>query len=535
MTFNLVDEPWIVVRMADGAAATVGLRELFHGAHRISRIHGDLATQDFAVLRVALAIYYRAVLEEASGDYDAVDIAALWNDGPPLHAIDRYLDQWHHRFDLFHPEHPFLQVADLHLASDEVRGLELLVSGSPGEGALFSMAQRLDYLDAATAARWLIHCHAFDYTGIKSGAVGDERVKGGRGYPIGVGWAGWLGGLIVEGDNVAETLFHNFVAPKEPDDRDAPIWELSPLTSAPRRASDAGPFGPLALFTWPIRRIRLFHSDRSVTGVLVCNGDPLDYWRQHTREPMSAWRLSDAQRKKQKSTTPVYMPAAHDKSRALWRGLGRLLPWGTDAPRDKAGDRLHLPPHTLNELSRRVALGLLPEDILIRTSGVGFEYGAQMSSYGELITDALEMHPTVTDPSSASHSAVRTALDRADGAARAVGNFSADLAVAAGGEREPAMSTARDRAYHLLEQDFGRWLPTVNNTNTEERLSIWTNHARDTLIALAEELTADAPPAARGLRERDGHLVSIGTAQHRFRRNLYHYLPTESKNEGGVA
>src|SRR5699024_2697574 len=61
------------------------------------------------------------------------------------------------------------------------------------------------------AARWLVHCMAFDISGIKSGAVGDPRVKGGKGYPIGIGWSGWLGGLYFEGDTLFQTLMLNTV------------------------------------------------------------------------------------------------------------------------------------------------------------------------------------------------------------------------------------------------------------------------------------------------------------------------------------
>lgn len=534
MTFNLVDEPWIVIQTAGGSTDTVGLRDLFHNAHRIQRVRGDLATQDFAVLRVVLAIYYRAVLSTAGNDYDMVDVEDLWGGGLPVDAISDYLDQHYARFDLFHPTTPFMQVPDLHLGSGETRGLELIVPDSPGTGKLFTMSQHVDSLTFAEAARWLIHCQAFDFSGIKSGAIGDDRVKSGRGYPIGVGWAGWLGGLIVEGDTLAQTLVHNFAAPKSPDPQDAPLWELAPLTATPRDPLKAGPFGPMSLFTWPIRRLRLFRTGGEVTSVLICNGDPIDYWSQHTAEPMTAWRFSEAQTKKHKSSTPIYMPRAHDPARALWRGLSRMLPAGAGIETTKAGDPASMPSRNLAEVADRVANGLISETHIISTIAVGIEYGPNMSTYGEIFTDSLRFHPSITDPASPSHEAVIAALTRADGAARSLSTFAAELAVASGGDREPAATSSRERAYSELDHAFRLWLRSVENDKAERQLAQWTALAREILTALADEVLAAAPPAARALRERSGHPTSAGTAQNKFRRNLNDHLPYQPPSEGDI-
>jgi CRISPR system Cascade subunit CasA len=334
MRFNLVDDPWIAVRNLDGNAEMLSLRELFHAAPRIRRIAGDLPTQDFAVLRIALAVLYRVVEPRRAGKTVIDLVGELWaEDRLPLELIDTYFDEWRYRFELFDEVHPFMQVPDLATKSSEVKGLELLVPDAPGTGSLFTMRQAVPALDAATATRWLVHCQAFDFSGIKSGALGDDRVKGGRGYPIGIGWCGWLGGIAVEGDTLHETLLLNYAPPREADPRDLPLWELPPLDAAARNTAEIGPYGPLGLFTWPIRRIRLSGEDDSVTGVLVCNGDPIGYWIQHNHEPMSGWRLSEPQAKKHKLPA-AYMPRAHDPSRSLWRGLAAMLPAAGESASD---------------------------------------------------------------------------------------------------------------------------------------------------------------------------------------------------------
>lgn len=57
--FNLIDEPWVSVMVnKTGQTQEVSLQSLFQNAHLYQRIAGDTATQDFAVLRVLLAILH---------------------------------------------------------------------------------------------------------------------------------------------------------------------------------------------------------------------------------------------------------------------------------------------------------------------------------------------------------------------------------------------------------------------------------------------------------------------------------------------
>src|SRR5699024_8026611 len=94
-SFNLVDEPWIRVRLLDGTSDTASLREVFHRSTESSRIAGELATQDFAILRLVLAVFYRSVPDDD-------ELAEIWESGTlPLDDLDAYLDQWHARFDAF--------------------------------------------------------------------------------------------------------------------------------------------------------------------------------------------------------------------------------------------------------------------------------------------------------------------------------------------------------------------------------------------------------------------------------------------------
>ena len=79
VSFNLVDEPWICVRDLDGATREVSLLELFEQASSIKCLANDLPTQDFAILRVLLAVLQRAI----SPTLDDDDVPAeVW--GAPM-------------------------------------------------------------------------------------------------------------------------------------------------------------------------------------------------------------------------------------------------------------------------------------------------------------------------------------------------------------------------------------------------------------------------------------------------------------------
>ncbi|WOC11281.1 type I-E CRISPR-associated protein Cse1/CasA [Gordonia sp. MP11Mi] len=525
-TFNLVDEPWISVRLRNGESETISLRGVFHRAAEIKRIAGDLPTQDFAVLRTVLAVMYRALESD-----EAID--EIWASGSlPLRELDTYLDEWRDRFDLFDPTHPFMQVAGLTSTSGETKPLGILVPDAPGAGSLFTMRRDVADLSFAEAARWLIHCQAYDYDGIKSGAVDDSRTKGGRGYPVGIGWTGWTGGLYIEGHDLRETLLHNWVPSVDAAKRrsDRAIWELEPLTPQPRGAVDIGPFGPVGLFTWPIRHIRLFPDGARVTRVLICVGDPISKASQLTNEPMTSWRYSEPQTKKATSATPLYMPRAHDFSRALWRGLTALLP-DPEPKRDAKGIVLSYPSTIVERLGLRVTEGDIPNRIVGLVS-VGVEYGANMSSYSEIFSDSLVLHPAVADATGSARWCVTDAVRRADDAVSALARLASDLAVADGGERTVAGAKARATAFHALDQQFRDWVRMVDNDrDSEDLMQAWFGMARETINHLADQLLDSATTRSRSVRIVDGHEVSAGASANWFRFNLDRHLPPARKDD----
>ena len=54
--FNLIDEPWILVRKNSGETTEVSLLDALTHAHEYDALAGELPTQDVAILRLMLAV-----------------------------------------------------------------------------------------------------------------------------------------------------------------------------------------------------------------------------------------------------------------------------------------------------------------------------------------------------------------------------------------------------------------------------------------------------------------------------------------------
>lgn len=518
-SFNLIDEPWILVRTLEGNVENVSLRAALQRSAQFDRLAGELPTQDFAVLRILLAVLYRALLSQELDDPEEEWLAWWQAESLPMAAIDTYLDTWHDSFNLFDSVHPWFQASGLRTSKDETKPVSLLVPDSP-EMSFFAMRRDVDSLTPAESARWLVHSQAYDFSGIKSGAADDPRVKGGKGYPIGPGFAGWLGGITVTGANLRETLLLNLVASFDVSD-DLPIWEQPPLTGAPRDSASAT--GPVSLFTWPQRRIKLFRNDAgNVDRVLIANGDPVDYRFQLKSEPMTGWRFSKPQTAKTGET--VYMPRAFSSDAAIWRGLNALLPVTVENQIDD-----FRPAKVIDWVQTLAQNGYLPKDRLMTISTVSMVYGTQQASWEEIVSDELSFDVRLAaSTTSTAKNAALDAVDRTVRGVHALRRFAENVQVAAG--RSDAMSDAGERAFAVLDQPFRAWLRNFSpDEDVVKQLQQWTDTARNILLKLAENIAKQASPKAfvgRSVSLGSGEFVmDLGKAQALFQASLYKELP----------
>lgn len=541
-SFNLLTEPWIPVIYTDGSVADISIRDIFAEAHDIQGLACDLPTVNVAVFRTLLAIFYRSVSKDMLKDQKYW--AKLWKKSTlPLDSITKYLDTVADRFDLLDPEKPFLQTPGLYNANGIWNNLGKIIADSfkkddDKKKALFMQSDPNMELSYAKATQWLIHALNYDYSGIKTAAVGDSRVSNNRGYPIGVGWLGKLGCIIIKGKDLRETLLFNYAPPKSLNsnlDSDLPIWEEAPLTSAVRKSAHV--YGQVGLLTWPQRRILLHNSGTGIDKVLVCNGDPVDYLSQSNHETMTAWRYSETQSEEKKRH--IYMPKTLNPGEALWRGLSSLLPQDqTTSYIVKDKDKLPItkPPQTITQLAQRVG-NPLPDDFRITVDVTSMVYGKKDAVYSTITHDSLTFPGLLAliDEGVELRDITERGVNRAVAAANELGKFAANVRrCEVNGKESPnaAAKKAQATAYSLIDQRFCEWLSklSISKDRAHQQLQEWTDWLRDTMSAEGERIASEASPAAwagRKIRKSKNKetVYSIGKVELWFYKGLNEALP----------
>ena len=289
-TFNLVDRPWIPVAYTDGTRDTLSIRGTLHEAGRIRWIDTGHNEEDIAVLRLLAAIIIRAHAATPrplpvwldQWDFQRLDTAPL----------DRYLDRWADRFDLYHPHHPFLQSPGL---ACTIRPVEDMFQQTD----LFR-DERAGRLDPGRAAIRMLTLNLMDAGGIKSADPHDVRATGGRLLPPpGLRSVGTLGRALTawpQYPTLARTLLANtpMIGPDgespttNPDDR--PAWERDPLTVETLGGATSGIVDQLTLQS---RRMLLIPDDKGrAAGFMLTYGRVTTVDDTGVKEPHWAWDMA---------------------------------------------------------------------------------------------------------------------------------------------------------------------------------------------------------------------------------------------------
>ena len=451
-----------------------------------------------------------------------------------------------------------MQVADLRTEKDEVKPLDAIVACVPKEDRrLFSTRQGpgVARLSPADAARWLVHAQAYDPSGIRSGAIGDSRVKGGRGYPIGPAWCGHLGLVWLKGQDLDETLVLNLIPASTAELRGvgsltewgACSWEDSePETSLRGDYSLLDPAGTPRelsiprLLTWHSRRTRLVGDSSGVTGVILAQGDKLAPQEMRLYEPQSLWIYSTPQSEKFK--TDVYMPRRFEAGRALWRNLPGTLPTVTTVQGvDKQPKREFLPSATLSfhyQLDNASIETTYPK--VMRIQAVGVTYGPQESTFEDIYSDELMLSVAVMRVEREDLSAeIDRQVRLTEEVARDLGTLAANLARAAGESEDGAGVGARDRAKELffssVDTDFRAWLAQVDGReDTRDVGRRWECTLRQHAVDIQAKLVKGASSSAIIGRDTGRGYMSIGIAENYFRAALNKRLPVHNTNQEGT-
>lgn len=305
--FLLTREPWIKVIDLQNQAKELSLQDLFAQAPNVRCLAGELANQDFAVLRLLLAIMQTVVYRyDRSGKErllkDPAEALSRWKSiwekkKFPIKEITTYFDKWEDRFWLIHPEYPFYQIPTQIKGKPGTTISPGRLIGSVGESdnkaRIFSgySTSGKNGMTDAELARWIIHFQAYDTKATKNsrGPVPKGMEKP---HPR-ICWCGNLAGIYLEGKNLFETIMLNLVLVNTDTETDTcyaypkPAWERDTYDLIEDHILDTID-NPAELLTIPGRWLYVDRKPDTVMASAVVgeNMDPKNAFM----EPMTIWK-----------------------------------------------------------------------------------------------------------------------------------------------------------------------------------------------------------------------------------------------------
>ncbi|MDO4466872.1 MAG: type I-E CRISPR-associated protein Cse1/CasA [Bacillota bacterium] len=327
--YNLIEERWIKVTKQDGTTSEESLYEVLVHAHEYRSLGGEMAAQDMAILRCLIALMHTVICRmDCDGKDSFVQTKEdcierwkeVWKKGCFSEvSLQRYFEQWHDRFWLFHPERPFYQVPQaVNGTENGVNKLNGEVSESNNKIRLFSHISGIakEQMGYPESARWLLFLNGFDDCAAKQ----KDKSEGKRGSSV--GWLGKLGLIYSIGNNLFETILLNMPMVTGQDEdvwsADIPTWELETVRSK-ERETIIMPDNLAALYTLQSRRIFLKRTDSYVTGYGLLGGDFFDD-KNTFKEPMTMWKKIEDKKTKES----YFRPYLHERNRHIWRDFSAL-------------------------------------------------------------------------------------------------------------------------------------------------------------------------------------------------------------------
>ena len=489
--FNLLYEPWILVKTADNKTLKLSLLEVYKQASNIQQLAGELPTQDIAILRLLLAIMYGAFVNEAIEDAeDALKLwKELWSLGEfPYEIIENYLKQYEDRFWLFHPKYPFYQVAGLNKGTEyDANKLIGNLSESKDKVNMFSDRSGINKkrIEFDEATRWLLQLNAFD------DASGKPTRKRENMESPGVGWLGKLGIVYIKDETLFKTMMLNFVLTDywgnvfaDNNNSSEAYWEQKSIKTG-ERILISQPKAQKQLLTLQSRRILLKRENGFVVGFQLLGGDFFDVTNA-LEEQMTLWR--------QDEKTQEFFPEKHKQDRQVWRDMQALL---SEKSNEHEPGVLRWVKYLKN---RNIAIGKT-----LNVNTVGIEYDSKNCSVKQIFDDSITINSNVLGTVGEKWiDGIIRALDDTDTAVNFLGYFIADILIAAGDseidkknnnkqdknrkigmktkmtKKQKASYNAREMCYSKLDPAFRKWLREINpdTDNVDEKIPEWKNIAK---------------------------------------------------------
>lgn len=520
--FNLIDEPWIsVLTDYKGTTKLVGLKTLFENASEYIALAGDMATQDFAVMRVILAIlhtvfsrydaqgnaYEEVQLNDRMQQIEKVDLEdkedyedALMKTWKDLWATDefpeivvKYLETWHDRFYLLDERYPFFQVTKQEVAGEKLsqskpseisgKNMNRLISESSNKTALFSpksgSGKHKELLSYDEVARWLITFQA--YTGLM-----DKVIYGKEKYKASKGWLFDLGGIYLSGKNLYQTLLLNL---KLVDTSNSyyniniqnPCWENAPAKSLQKTLRHTCLDNLAELYTIWSRAIYIEKYSSAEAFIMQVVKIPEITHENNFLEPMSLWKYNYSGENKDKFT-----PRKHRFNESIWRSFGLIT-----QTRDNGGKDSKRKPgiiEWLNSIDESI------KNQRIRINAVSMEDDGNSTSWVPTneIEDRLDIGEYIVNDLQDNGWAVRIngIVDRTRYAVEIIyRSFINDIATIRNIKPKDFTSHSIESMYFEIDKPFRDWLTGIDyGDDKDEKERMWNRELRELIQKQAKNI-----------------------------------------------
>lgn len=531
--YNLLDEKWIQVASKD-TVEKISIKELFAGAVKYKELAGDMKTQDFAVMRVMLAILHTVFSrfdsngepygffevdkerllqtgELKESDLDDYEEALyqtwidIWNAKEFPKVVDEYLEKWRERFFLYDDKYPFFQVTKEVIEKDAAGGGEFygkninrLVSESNNKQAYFSPKDESykEYIVDDELVRWLITLQGYIGT--------SDKKKVGSAKTYSKGWLYDLGGVYLQGNNLFETLMLNFVIAHNENNNllktQKPCWEAETIEKNVEYYFHNGIDNIASLYTAWCREI-FIDPNRTKEDKFVCFIAKLPEIAHSNTflEPMTVWKYNDTGEYKDK-----YRPRKHDANKSMWRNFGLLTGVGEGTRKPGVIEWLN----KLGDISESEELGFNKENITLCAVCMLDDGNATSWAPIDEVEDTLNLKEKVLADIGDNGWIIRinkTITDTKASIDRALKIFIKDLLEIRNMEKSD-VSKYVEQFYFRIDLSFRNWIESIDIDNDKDTKEIeWRGILKKAMKEYVDELVSSS-----GLRDYKGIETSTG-------------------------
>lgn len=572
-SFNLTTEPWLkVIELGTNQERMVSLIDLFENAQNYRQLAGEMRSQDFAILRLLLAIltsvYSRfdakdevypwvkldagsmrtVSVDEESYEEDDGRAALLttWNKlyqaGHFSAAVTQYLKNYTDCFDFF-GDRPFYQVStetydalvprNKQISTGKgkvaIKQLNRQISESGNSLAIFApkSSNTKNEVTLAELVRWLITYQNF--TGVTDKSKIDTAEK----FSNSAGWIYRINPVYSKGKTLFETLMLNLmlVDPRGDDDDytpQKPVWEYENIQEyIKERKKQSLPDNLAALYTtWS----RILHIEwDGDTPTIFSAGIPIFEYDNALIEPMTTWRRD--------KKTNDYRPAVkglRSLGIAMWRNFGQYVSVDQD-------DDIH-EPGLVAWLRMLKEEDMIPYDkpIILNSIVLVSDGNATSQAPAFEVSDDMQMQAGVLFDSGKGER-WPTRIEDTIELTQTIGNdyyhFVSDIGQIRNLDIRPFASKMSAAFYDQLNEPFREWLESLTSKDDREGMIVFWKRRLKKIVdeAVDEVLRSSSSRDIKGIlvKQENGkeRVMNIFTAKKRLVRNVYNHLGLKKVDE----